>query len=173
MSWLFKAIVLGLSLLTLSKTESEITCPEGSEVEGKYGHLWYGRLTLHVARRIAVWAEGGGGGLWWVVWLRETMWRRRSRVLWRTGVASPAHVGRSTYFSPRTYVRKVSEGVSEHSADNLPFLKGTSDFLTENKCIHTYYLRTLQRRLGVDVPLRNGKLRAECSEPPSLTLRRF
>ena len=54
---LFKAIVLGLSILTLSKTESEITCPEGSEVEGKYG-----RLTLHVARRIAVWAEGGGRG---------------------------------------------------------------------------------------------------------------
>ena len=34
--WLFKAIVLGFSLLTLSKTESEITCPEGSEVKGKY-----------------------------------------------------------------------------------------------------------------------------------------
>ena len=55
------SVVLGLSLLTLSKTESEITCPEGSEVEGKYGHLWYGRLTLHVARRIAVWAEGDCG----------------------------------------------------------------------------------------------------------------
>ena len=38
-SWLFKAIVLVFSLLTLSKTESEITCPEGSEVKGKYGHL--------------------------------------------------------------------------------------------------------------------------------------
>ena len=75
-------------------------------------------------------------------------------------------MGRSTYFSPRTYVRKVSEGVSEHSADKLPFLKGTSDFLTENKSIHTYYLRTLQRRLGVRVPLRNGKLSAECSVPP-------
>ena len=54
---LFKAIVLGLSILTLSKTESEITCPEGSEVEGKYG-----RLAPHVARRIVVWAEGGGEG---------------------------------------------------------------------------------------------------------------
>ena len=49
---------------------------------------------------------------------------------------------------------------SKHSADNLPFLKGTTDFLSENKCIHTYYLCTLQRRLGlnVHVPLKKGKL---------------
>ena len=26
---------------------------------------------------------------------------------------------------------------------NLPFLKRTSDSLSENKCMHTYYLRTL------------------------------
>ena len=69
------------------------------------------------------------------------------------------------------YVRKVRERVSVrgggvHSADNLPFLKGTLDFLRENKCIHTYYLRTLQRRLGVDGPLRNSKFSAECSETP-------
>ena len=52
----------------------------------------------------------------------------------------------------------------------------TLDFLSKNKCIHTYYLRTLQHRLGLNVPLRNGKLSGECSEiphhlePPSLTL---
>ena len=60
-------------------------------------------------------------------------------------------------------------GGSEHSADNMQFLKGTSDFLCEKKCIHTYYLRTLQRRLGLDVSLRNGKLSAECSETPSVS----
>ena len=43
-------------------------------------------------------------------------------------------------------------GISAPTADNLPFLKGTSDFLRENKCLHTYYLRTLQRRLDLDVP---------------------
>ena len=78
--------------------------------------------------------------------------------------------------------KKVMEGVpnavggSEHSAYNSPFLKGTLDFLRENKCIHTYYLCTLQHRLGLDAPLRNTKLSADyletphCSEPPSLTL---
>ena len=54
-------------------------------------------------------------------------------------------------------------GGSEHSADNLLFLKETLDLLSENECIHTYYLRTFQRRLGPDVPLRNGKSSAECS----------
>ena len=61
---------------------------------------------------------------------------------------------------------EASEGGSEHSTDNLPFLKGPSDFLSENKCIHNYYLRRLQRRLGLDVLLRNGKLSTECSETP-------
>jgi len=41
------------------------------------------------------------------------------------------------------------------SADNLHILKVASDFLNEEN----YHLRTLQRRLGLDVPLRNGKLR--------------
>ena len=87
--WLFKAIVLGFSLLTLSKTESEITCPEGSEVEGKYGHLTTCCSPNHLP---CGWAGGAGeGGC-----------GRGDWVLWQKGVASPAHVGRSTYFNPRT-----------------------------------------------------------------------
>ena len=35
---------------------------------------------------------------------------------------------------------KVRQGVSEHSADNWPLLKATLGFLSENKCIHTYYI---------------------------------
>ena len=62
-------------------------------------------------------------------------------------------------------VYKGREGVPEHSADNCrTFLKGTSDFLSENKYLHTYYPRTLQHRLGLDVPLRNDKLSTECSD---------
>lgn len=57
-------------------------------------------------------------------------------------------------------------GTSEHSADNLLFLKGTSDFLRENKCIQTYYFRPLQHRLGLSVPLSSGKLSTEFSETP-------
>ena len=60
----------------------------------------------------------------------------------------------------------VSEqwGISEHLAENVLFLKRTLDFVSENKCIHIYYFRTLQQRLGLNVPLRNGKLSAKCSE---------
>ena len=62
-------------------------------------------------------------------------------------------------------VNKVREGVSEHSVDNC---RSSEDFLSENKSIHPYYLRTLQRRLGVDVLLRNGKLSTECLELPTV-----
>ena len=48
------------------------------------------------------------------------------------------------------------EGVSEHSADNLPFLKGTSDFLGKNKCIRLGFVVTRIKNVCSNV--RSGNL---------------
>ena len=47
-------------------------------------------------------------------------------------------------------------GVSEHSADNLPFLKGTSDFLGKNKCIRLEFVVTRNKNVCSNV--RSGNL---------------
>ena len=58
-------------------------------------------------------------------------------------VSRKRHLGDGVYgqhsLAQQIQLTKVREGDYEHSADNLPFLKGTSDFLSENKCIHTTF----------------------------------